>query len=565
VADTTTSVPGGSSAEAGGKGLKGDALGLGSSIVIAVASTAPGYSLAAVLAYIALEAGYQSPAIMVLAFVPMYFIAKAYQSFNEVDPDCGTTFKWVWRGFGPRAGWLGGWGVIVADVLVMASLAQIAGSYFFLLFGADDLASNKYWVTLVGVIFLVVVTWICYKGIELSARTQFFLLGIEMAVLAVFSVVALWRAISGNGALETSVTPELSWLVPTGMSWGELAAGLILAIFIYWGWDTAVAVNEETSDPSKTPGKAAVLSTLALLATYVIVATAALAFGGVEGVTAEEHLDDILGYLGELVLGTWGGKLLILAVLTSAVASAQTTILPTARTTLSMAAYRAMPRSFARMHPTNLTPTVSTVTMGVVSIAFYAGLTFVSENVLADSIAATGLSIAFYYGITGFAAAWYFRNRAQGLGQAMAKIVLPFLGGIILFAAMIKVAYDSFDEDYGYTTFFGIGGVFVIGALSLALGVVLMILWNLKAPQYFRSQPEDIEPRVLVDQVQEYRLVVDASGIPYNPEALLAESREEPAVPETAEGEAVFLQDLGDESLNPPPTEPVDPDESPRA
>ncbi len=203
--------------------------------------------------------------------------------------------------------------------------------------------------------------------------------------------------------------------------------------------------------------------------------------------------------------------------------------------------------------------------MGVVSIAFYAGLTFVSENVLADSIAATGLAIAFYYGITGFAAAWYFRNRAQGLGQLMAKIVLPFLGGIILFAAMIKVAYDSFDEDYGYTTFFGIGGVFVIGALSLALGVVLMILWNLKDPEYFRSQPDDIEPRVLVDQVQEYRLVVDAPGIPYNPEALLAEAREEPAVPAVAEEEAVFLQDLGDASLNPPPTEPVDPDESPRA
>jgi amino acid transporter len=386
-----------------------------------------------------------------------------------------------------------------------------------------------------------------------------------MAVLALFSVVALWRAISGNGALETSVTPELSWLVPTGMSWGELAAGMILAIFIYWGWDTAVAVNEETSDPSKTPGKAAVLSTLALLATYVLVATAALAFGGIEGVTAEDHLDDILGYLGELVLGTWGGKLLILAVLTSAVASAQTTILPTARTTLSMAAYRAMPRSFARMHPTNLTPTVSTITMGVVSIAFYAGLTFISENVLADSIAATGLAIAFYYGITGFAAAWYFRNRAQGVGQIMAKIVLPFLGGVILFAAMIKVAYDSFDEDYGYTTFFGIGGVFVIGALSLALGLVLMILWNLKDADYFRSQPDDIEPRVLVEQVQEYRLVVEGPGIPYNPEALLAEAREEPAVPAGAEEEAVFLQDLGDESLNPPPTEPVDPDQSPRA
>ena len=48
--------------------------------------------------------------------------------------------------------------------------------------------------------------------------------------------------------------------------------------------------------------------------------------------------------------------------------------------------------------------------MGVLSIVWYVGLTIISENILFDSIAALGLMIAFYYGITGFACAIYYRR-----------------------------------------------------------------------------------------------------------------------------------------------------------
>mgnify|MGYP003693586467 CR=1 FL=1 len=70
--------------------------------------------------------------IVILAFVPMLFTAIGYSELNKADPDCGTTFTWATRAFGPKTGWLGGWGIIAADVLVMASLAQVAGQYLFL-------------------------------------------------------------------------------------------------------------------------------------------------------------------------------------------------------------------------------------------------------------------------------------------------------------------------------------------------------------------------------------------------------------------------------------------------
>ena len=275
-----------------GKGLKGGALGLVSSVVVGTASTAPAYSLAASLGFVvagggAILAGVMAPAIILLAFVPMYLIAVAYQELNRAEPDCGTTFTWAARAFGPITGWLGGWGIIAADVIVMANLAQIAGAYSFT-FVADlgweavgDLASNTLWTTVAGLLWIAIMTYLCYRGIEVSARIQYVLLAIEVAVLIMFSVVALGKVYSGN-AESYSLIPSWDWFWPGGLSVADvIAPALLTAVFIYWGWDTAVSVNEESDDPAKTPGRAAILSTVLLLVTYTLVSTAAVAFAGV--------------------------------------------------------------------------------------------------------------------------------------------------------------------------------------------------------------------------------------------------------------------------------------------
>ena len=57
--------------------------------------------------------------------------------------------------------------------------------------------------------------------------------------------------------------------------------GLTLMLFIYWGWDTAVSVNEETKDRDKTPGRAAVTSTFILLAIYAVVIVATQSYAGI--------------------------------------------------------------------------------------------------------------------------------------------------------------------------------------------------------------------------------------------------------------------------------------------
>jgi amino acid transporter len=490
------------------KGLKGGALGLVSSIVVGMASTAPAYSLAASLGLIiasggALLAGVKAPAIILMAFIPMYMIAVAYQELNKAEPDCGTTFTWASRAFGPLVGWMGGWGIIAADVIVMANLAQIAGSYSFTLVGASDLADSTLWSTVAGVIWIVVMTYICYRGIEVSARLQYGLLGIELVVLLAFAVVALFKVYTGQ-AESYSIHPSLDWFWPAGLDFSTvIAPALLTALFIYWGWDTAVACNEESDDPGTTPGRAAVISTFLLLATYALVSVATIAFAGVgdEGVGLgnADNADDVFAAVGhdlfgDSVLGKIALMLLAASILTSASASTQTTILPTARTTLSMGVYKALPESFAKIHRKYLTPTTSTLAMGAVSILFYLLFTLVSPNLLTALIGSVGLMIAFYYGLTGFACVWFYRKDLTASARDfMMRGVVPLMGALILTAVfvygLIQYAKPDWltDDDGNNVTIFGYGAVAVVGIGALLLGVVMMFVWRIASPAYFQG------------------------------------------------------------------------------
>lgn len=373
----------------------------------------------------------------------------------------------------------------------MPSLAQITGSYFFLLFDADGPAGNKYWTMLVGVIFILAMTLICVIGIELSAHMQFGLLAAEILVLGIFAVVALVKVSSGD--LPGSVDPSLEWLNPFAISdISALSGGLLAALFIYWGWDTAVTVNEETKDSRRTPGVAALVSTLVLVGTYVIVAVAAQSVHGAAFLT--DNSDDVLGATGKLVLGSPFDKLLIIAVLTSAAASTQTTILPAARSQLSMAVHRALPRWYGQIDRRRLTPANATWLFGFVAAGFYAALTLLSDDVLAASIDSVGLMIAIYYGLTGIICPiYYWRYIFKSVKNFLFIGLAPLTGGLILYWTFAKSTLDSFQKPE--TTWFGIESYWVMGMALLAIGVPIMLWWASRDSAFFKRGIDTLDQR----------------------------------------------------------------------
>ncbi|MCT7356813.1 APC family permease [Streptomyces sp. 15-116A] len=478
------------------EGLKPDAIGFLDALVIGLNATSPAYSLAAVVGPIAVLVGIHAPGVMLASFVPMLLIASAFYYLNRVDQDCGTTFSWVTHAMGPWAGWLGGWAIAMTGVLVVGSLADVAVTFALLTVGLDSWAENEAVRQTLAVVLIVVMTAVCVIGTEISAKVQNVLILAQVVCLLALAVVALYRVYAGTGTLD-SIEPSIGWLNPFGAGGASLTAALLLGVFIYWGWESAVNLTEETEDSATAPGKAAIWSTIVLLVTYVSVAIAVVAYAGTSFLAENAEEEEFLfALLADEAMGGWDWVVL-LAVSTSALASTQTTIIPASRTALSMARRHALPHHFAHIHPRFRTPDVSTWWVAGIAIAWYIVVSRISENALFDSLTALSLLIAFYYALTGVACAvFYRRHLTENVKQFLLIGVGPLVGAGLLTWLLVESVVDMADPENSYSgvSWFGLGPPLVIGIGIALAGVVLMIVQRLVSPAFWSERPTVADP-----------------------------------------------------------------------
>ncbi|EGX57643.1 putative amino acid transporter [Streptomyces zinciresistens K42] len=480
-------------------GLKANAIGFLDALVIGLNATSPAYSLAAAIGPVVALVGVCAPGVMLASFVPMLLIASAFYYLNKVDQDCGTTFSWVTRAMGPWAGWLGGWAITMTGVLVVGSLADVAVTFALLAVGLDSWAGNEVVRQVLTVLVILVMTAVCVIGTEISAKVQNTLILAQVVCLLAFAVVAIYRVYAGTSSLD-SVEPEIGWLNPFGAGGAELTAGLLLGVFIYWGWESAVNLTEEVEDSATAPGQAAVWSTVILLVTYVSVAIAVVAYAGpaflADNADEEEF---IFALLAGKAMGSWDWVVL-LAVSTSGLASTQTTIIPASRTALSMARRQALPSPFGHISPRFRTPDVSTWWVAAIAIAWYLVVRQISENALFDSLTALSLLIAFYYALTGVACAVYYRRHLTDSVRNFVLIGLgPLVGAGLLAWLLVESIGDMSDpaNSYSGVSWFGLGPPLVIGIGITLAGVVLMVVWRLTAPAFWAGRPEVADPELV--------------------------------------------------------------------
>ena len=469
------------------KGLQSGAIGLLGSVVFGVASVAPAYSLAATVGLIAVAVGLASPFIMIAAFVPMLLVSSGFYYMNRADPDCGETFIWTARAFGPQVGWVIGFAAVAASVIVMANLAQIASAYMFYFFGLQSLGDSTFWCTFGGVCWIVFVTiWVAI-GIKMSEKVQYVLMVLQIVPLLLFTFWAIIKAVATHPAGYAPF--RLSWLFTTHLSGSQLAAGVTLAVFLYWGWDSVTAINEESENSNTMPGVSAVLNTLVLVVLYVLVTVAMQMYHGVKFLS--DNPGDVFAPIAKDVMGSPWDKLVLLCVFTSAAASALTTLLPLTRQTLSMAAHKSLPRIFGEIHPRYLTPFKGTIILSAVSILWYVLLTWINVNLLYDAISAIGIMICLAYGGTGLAASVYYRKELFKSAKNFVLIGLaPTVGALLFALILIKVVADDWDPANSSAQIFGRGGIFVMGIGTIIVGIILMIVMWIARPEFFRRRPE---------------------------------------------------------------------------
>jgi amino acid transporter len=267
-----------------------------------------------------------------------------------------------------------------------------------------------------------------------------------------------------------------------------------LAVFMYWGFDQAAMCNEESVDRHEGPGRSVIVTTLLLVVAYVVVATAAQGFVGARALAGNPT--DVLSYVGARVLPAPFDKLLVLAVLSACAGVIVTTVMPLGRISLSMATKGALPKAFRHVHPRYKVPWTGSIVFAGLALVWFVVLSAVSQNVLGDSIAATGLMVAVYYTLGGIACPIFYRRRLlRGVSNLLLMGIVPVLGSAGLAFIVVKEGQYLWNPANSFTaqSWFGIGPPFVISVGVMALGLVVMVVRWIVAPTFFRQRPITVD------------------------------------------------------------------------
>ena len=470
-------------AEAGAT-LRADTLNLFDSTVVAVSSVAPAYTLAATMAilFLTVGIGYAGPAVIWVSFVPVLFIAISYFHLNRRDPDCGASYAWLSKLVSPYVGWFNGWVQVATSILFCISAPIVAGQYTLQLFNqwgwvSNATAASVGTAAVAAGFWLALITFICIWGIRWTTNFQWLMLIIEYVAVIGFSIWGIVKVAVSHPAGSTSF--HMGWLNPFNIGGvSALSAGVVLGVFFFWGWDTATNLNEESKNRTKTPGHAGIIAMFLLLLVFAINIIAAQMLLPERAWNA--HQSTILFYFAQRAAGSWAGYVMIIAVISSTVATTQTTLLPAARITLSMSRDQVWPKIFGTIQGKLKTPAVGTLILAFVCML---GIVLVSNvssinNVFANLIADIGVLIAFYYGVTGITCAWAYRKVAfKELRFFLTGILFPFLGGVVLLFVGYKVIQTS-----GWS-----GANADIITLALGVPLVLVARFSTKGP-FFKTK-----------------------------------------------------------------------------
>ncbi len=427
--------------------LRADELNLLDATAVAVSSVAPAYSIASTMTAVFVIAGIglAAPSVLLISFVPVMFIALSYFHLNRRNPNCGASYSWLSQIVSPGVGWVNGWIQVWTSVLFCTTAPLLAGGYtlqfLHTAFNAVSASSvnNPKDVAVVAALWLFVVVAICVYGIRWTTNAQWVMVIIEYIAVVGFSIGGIIKVLVSHPV--HSLNFSIAWLNPTHIhGYAALASGLALGVFFFWGWDTAMNLNEESKDSTKIPGRAGLISMWLLLFVFVLNFVAAQMLLGSHAVANQGP--EVLFYFGQQFAGKWASYVMIFAVLSSTVATTQTTVLPAARITYSMARDGVFPKLFGTVHEKYKTPALGTVIVGLLSMFGILLTTFSSSSasVFNNLVANIGVLVAFYYGLTGLACAWAFRNSiGQGFRNNLTMVYLPFIGGVTLLYVCYQV------------------------------------------------------------------------------------------------------------------------------
>ena len=383
----------------------------------------------------AATAAYGGGPVIILCGIPMLILANTYRRLNLWNANCGASFEWVGRAINPYLGFLVGWMMLAGCLTGTISVVVVLSPAVLAVFGAS--AVGPWPNILLSTAVILVMATIAVIGIRLTARTQVGMAVIEYAILIGFSV---WALLYVLGHHHGTFPITRGWLSLSGINGkGNLAAGLLIAVFMYTGWDATVYVNEEVKHRRVNPGRAAVFAVALLVIMYVLPQV------GMQGVVSpallQKNSSSALVFVAQVLGGGGWAKVMAFALALSVIASTDVGIVITSRIAYGMASHRVLPPVLGNVSRRYSTPAIGTIIIAVILIAAtWAYLLSTSiATVFTDVVSVTGLLFAGFYTFTALAAVMYYRRRVfSNAWDALLVGILPLASAVFLAWVVVK-------------------------------------------------------------------------------------------------------------------------------
>ena len=452
--------------------LEPDAIGVAQDTIIGLASSAPAATMAATLATMAATAAYGGGLVIIVCGIPMLILASTYRRLNLWNANCGASFEWVGRAINPYLGFIVGWLMLAGCLTGTISVVVVLSPSVLAIFGATV---GSAWPNIViSTALILLMATIAVAGIRITAKTQVGMAAIEYVILIGFSVWALVEVLHHHAG---TFPVTRGWLSLNGINGkGNLAQGLLIAVFMYTGWDATVYVNEEVRHRRVNPGRAAVFAVALLVLLYVLPQV------GMQGVASPSLLQANksagLVYIAQVLGGGGWAKVMAFGLALSVIASTGTGIVITSRIAYGMASHQVLPPVLGNVSRRFRTPMIGTIIIAVILIAAtWAYLLSTSiGNVFTDVVSVTGLLFAAFYLCTALAAVVYYRRRVfSNLRDALVVGILPLASAVFLGWVMVKSLQTApVSEKWS-----------ILGILAVGLFLMLIARFGLRS-SFFR-------------------------------------------------------------------------------
>ncbi|CAM3155199.1 APC family permease [Sporolactobacillus spathodeae] len=456
---------------AGNHELKSNEITAFDSVIMGIAGTAPAYTISASTGALIAAVGVMGPGSILYAAVVMFGIAFAFMYLNKWRSDAGASYAWVGRAIHPALGFMSGWALIVATCLFMVAGSLPVGTATLDLI-APSLANNVVAVTIAGAFWFLAMNTLIMLGIQITTKFQKYMTMLEVGILLIIAVAAFLKF-----GMHPVKAFSWSWFSPMNFNLNTFMSGSLIAIFYYWGWDVTANLTEETKDRNRAPGYGGVFGMIGI---FVLFELMQIIFQ--MGLTTKQITTagaNLLPVIGNMIFPRPWGDIALIAVTVSTIATLETSLLQASRTLFSMGRDHVLGEKFGHLHHRFQTPWLAGIVMGIVSLLLFVISSFSSgvNVVMTDAITAIGLQICFYYGLTGFACAWYYRHDLlHNFKTFVMRGLWPVLSAMFLWTiAIYDIPLMGWQTD-------------VIGLGTLALGLIPLLYYRFKLKSHFYSE-----------------------------------------------------------------------------